>query len=162
MIEPAISIIVSYLVGAIPTSIIAGRFLKGIDIRQHGSGNAGATNVYRVLGPIPAITVLFIDAGKGVLAALWFANWISPDILGDPTNAKILCGLAAMIGHTFPVWAGFKGGKGIGTAAGVMISIIPIETVILLVIFIVVVAVTRYVSLGSIVAGLLLPMIMLV
>ncbi|MBD3232282.1 MAG: glycerol-3-phosphate 1-O-acyltransferase PlsY [candidate division Zixibacteria bacterium] len=161
MLDFAAAVVLSYLVGAIPTSIIAGKLLKGIDIREHGSGNAGATNVYRVLGAVPAVVVLLLDAGKGVLAVFVFAPLASERLIGDPVAVELICGLVAILGHSFPVWASFKGGKGVGTGAGVMFSIIPIVTAILVAIFILVVAITRYVSLGSVVASVLLPIAVL-
>ncbi len=161
MSEIIIAVILSYLVGAIPTSIIAGKLLKGIDVREHGSGNAGATNVYRVLGALPAVAVLLLDAGKGVLAVFVFASLVSEGFIGDPVAIQLICGLVAILGHSFPVWAGFKGGKGVGTGAGVMFSITPVVTAILVTIFIIVVATTRYVSLGSVIASALLPVAIL-
>lgn len=162
MIELIIALMLSYLVGGIPTSIIAGRILKGIDIRDHGSGNAGATNVYRVLGPVPAVIVVLIDAGKGIVSVLLISNIVPQTLLNDPVGIKIICGMAAVIGHSFPVSAGFRGGKGVGTGAGVMFSLIPAETAILLVIFIIIVIITRYVSLGSISVAVLLPVFLII
>lgn len=162
MIELIIALMLSYLVGGIPTSIIAGRILKGIDIRDHGSGNAGATNVYRVLGPVPAVIVVLIDAGKGIVSVLLISNIVPQTLLNDPVGIKIICGMAAVIGHSFPVSAGFRGGKGVGTGAGVMFSLIPVETAILLVIFIIIVIITRYVSLGSISVAVLLPVFLII
>ncbi len=161
MIQFIAAIIISYLIGSIPTSIIAGRLLKGIDIRDFGSGNAGATNVYRVLGPIPAIVVVLTDAAKGVAAVLLVAAIVPYSFLGDTDGIRILCGLSAIVGHSFPIWANFRGGKGVGTAAGVMFSIIPLESFLLLILFIIVVAVSRYVSLASIMAGIFLSLILL-
>jgi glycerol-3-phosphate acyltransferase PlsY len=162
MIELIIALILSYLVGGIPTSIIAGRILKGIDIRDHGSGNAGATNVYRVLGPVPAAVVVLIDAGKGIISVLLISTIVPQMLLNDPVGMKTICGMAAVIGHSFPLWAGFRGGKGVGTGAGVMFSLIPAETAILLAIFIIIVIITRYVSLGSISVAVLLPAFLII
>ncbi|MCP4631692.1 MAG: glycerol-3-phosphate 1-O-acyltransferase PlsY [candidate division Zixibacteria bacterium] len=162
MLELIGAIIVSYLVGGIPTSIIAGRLLKGIDIREHGSGNAGATNVYRVLGPVPGIVVILIDAGKGVLSVLLFAQFVPPDIINDAAGIQIICGFTAILGHSFPVWAGFRGGKGIGTGAGVLFSIIPLISAIAVSIFIIAVALTKYISLGSMLATISVSLMLLI
>ncbi len=152
MLNLAIIIGLSYLLGSIPTSIIVSQRYKGIDIRNYGSKNAGATNVYRVLGPVPAFIVLFFDAVKGMLAVLA----ISQLSFGDPHSnlilVRILAGIAAIVGHTFPIYAGFKGGKGIGTGLGVLLALIPREVVMALGLFVIVVAATRYVSLGSLAA----------
>ncbi|MBD3169178.1 MAG: glycerol-3-phosphate 1-O-acyltransferase PlsY [candidate division Zixibacteria bacterium] len=162
MIEFISALIISYLAGGIPTAIIAGKILKGIDIRDYGSGNAGATNVFRVLGPVPAIAVILIDAGKGVLAVLLISTIVPPSFINDVDGVRIICGLAAILGHNLPVWAGFRGGKGVGTGAGVMFSVLPLETGIAVLCFAVVVALTRYVSLGSMIAATVLPVLLLI
>jgi len=119
-------LLIAYLIGAIPTSVIAGKLLRGIDIRKEGSGNAGATNVWRVLGWKAGVTVLTIDLGKGILAASVIPLISFGSISIDPLLIPILCGLAAVIGHVFPIYTGFRGGKGVATAAGMLLAVAPI------------------------------------
>ncbi len=162
MLYVALMILLSYLIGSIPTSILAGKLLKGIDIRQHGSGNAGATNVFRVLGWKAGITVLLIDIMKGVVPTVWVYQIGLADLSWQPINAQICAGLAAVFGHIWTVFAGFKGGKGVGTGAGMIIGLAPLAVLIALLVFITTVAVTRFVSLGSILASLTLPVVLFV
>jgi acyl phosphate:glycerol-3-phosphate acyltransferase len=160
----AIIVILSYLVGAIPTSIIVSKAVKGIDIRQHGSGNAGGTNVMRVLGWKHGVMVIILDALKGVLAVivvarlhyggLPFAN-VSP--FDDFTLVQIIAGISAVIGHIWTVFAGFKGGKGIATALGMLLMIVTIDMLIAVGVFFIVVTISRYVSLGSVLAAVTVP-----
>ncbi|RAV18540.1 glycerol-3-phosphate 1-O-acyltransferase PlsY [Paenibacillus contaminans] len=151
-----VSVLISYLLGSISFSFLAGKWLKGIDIRKHGSGNAGATNTLRVLGKGPAITVLLLDALKGVLA-VWIGKWFVPDDLW----VIIACGLAAIIGHNWPVYFGFRGGKGIATTIGVMATLVFVPVLIAGLIAILTIALTRYVSLGSLLLTGLLPIIII-
>jgi len=153
MLNLSIIIILSYLLGSIPTSIIVSRIHKGIDIRDHGSKNAGATNVYRVLGTIPAVIVLAVDALKGMSAVLIISRLSFGDPVSNMILMKILAGVSAVIGHIYPVYAGLRGGKGIGTGLGVLLALIPREVIIALGLFVIVVAATRYVSLGSLSAA---------
>jgi acyl phosphate:glycerol-3-phosphate acyltransferase len=155
-----LEILVAYLVGSVPSAVWIGKLLYGIDVRQHGSGNAGATNVIRVLGYAAGIPVLLFDVFKGWLA-VEVAVWLPIPGLSTEVMIYILIGMgiAAVLGHVFPVYAGFKGGKGVGTIAGVGISLFPLAILIVLVIFILVLAVTHYVSLSSIVASLVFPMV---
>lgn len=164
----AIIVILAYLVGSIPTSIIVSKAVKGIDIREHGSGNAGGTNVMRVLGWKHGVFVIILDALKGVLAVvlvarlhyggLPFAN-VSP--FDDFTLVQIIAGISAVIGHIWTVFAGFKGGKGIATALGMLLMIVTIDMLIAVGIFLIVVTISRYVSLGSIVAAISVPTAMI-
>ena len=147
-------LVASYLLGAVPTSYIAGRLFRGIDLREHGSKNLGATNLYRVLGWRVAVPVGLFDMAKGLIPVLLFA----PRVSSSQTFA-LVCGLTAMVGHVFSVFVGFKGGKGVATAAGVMLGLTPAALLIALVVWIVVVALTGYVSLGSIVAAALFPVL---
>lgn len=148
-----VSIIIAYLLGSISFSYLAGKMLKGIDIRNHGSGNAGATNTLRVLGVGPAITVLILDALKGVAAVL-VGRWLGQgDVL-----IEVLCGLAAISGHNWPIYFGFRGGKGIATTIGVMITLAPMAVVYAGIVCILAIALTRYVSLGSLLFTALLPL----
>ncbi|NQV02537.1 MAG: glycerol-3-phosphate 1-O-acyltransferase PlsY [Bacteroidia bacterium] len=153
-------ILVAYLIGSIPTAVWVGRVFYKIDIRDHGSGNAGATNTIRVLGYKAGIPVLLFDVFKGWLA-VQLAVWISlPDISADGIiYVKIGCAIAAVCGHIFPVYAGFRGGKGVGTLAGVGLALYPIALLIVLAIFILILAISRYVSLSSIIGAVSFPFV---
>jgi glycerol-3-phosphate acyltransferase PlsY len=163
MLEISLVLILSYLIGSIPTAIIAGKFLKKIDIREYGSGNAGATNVLRVLGWKAGVVVLLIDMFKGYVAVVWIVE-IIPNVDSIDTKAiyQILAGAAAICGHIWTIFAGFKGGKGVGTATGVFFGLQPIPVFICLLVFMGIVFRTKYVSLGSMIAAILLPTILLV
>jgi glycerol-3-phosphate acyltransferase PlsY len=149
-----ITIVVGYLLGSISFSYLFGKWFKGIDIRKHGSGNAGATNTLRVLGKGPAILVLLLDALKGVIAVL-LGVWAAPG--PDDIWIRVLCGLAAIVGHNWPVFFGFRGGKGIATTIGVMATLCLVPTLIAGLTAIVIIAITRFVSLGSLILTALLP-----
>lgn len=151
----------SYLVGGAPTAILFGKLLRGIDVREFGSRNAGATNVWRVLGAGPAITVLLIDAAKGVGAVLIVSRLAAAAPLPLDT-LQVLCGLMAIVGHVWTPYARFRGGKGVGTAAGVFGALAPIALATALAVFIVVVSTTRYISAGSISAAVTIPLTMAV
>jgi acyl phosphate:glycerol-3-phosphate acyltransferase len=159
MIDITVIIILSYLIGSIPTSIIFSRLLKGIDIRDFGSKNAGATNVYRVMGAKVAITVLLIDALKGFVAVFFIAKLkiFSVDSMVPTVYLQIITGLCAILGHIWTIFAQFKGGKGVGTALGVFIGLLPVPALVALAAWIVVVSVTRYVSMASLAAAAILP-----
>ncbi len=158
-----ILIFISYLTGSTPTSIIVGKISKGIDIRNHGSGNAGGTNVFRVLGWKPALIVVSVDVFKGWLpTAVYAVNIHSFTPLDDTGVLQIICGFSAVIGHTYPVFAGFKGGKGVGTLGGMLMALFPIAIPLCLLIFALVLMLTGYVSLGSIIASSSLPVILLI
>lgn len=167
MIPIGVIAILSYLVGSIPTSIIVGKIARGIDIRQYGSGNAGGTNVIRVLGWKAGVFVILMDMAKGLIAtlllsrlmfgALPFANLTPFD---DFTVVQIIAGSAAILGHIWTVFAGFRGGKGIATAGGMLIGIAPVEVGVSLAVFSVVFLVTHYVSLGSLSAAVAFPLTM--
>ena len=164
MLLLAIIVILSYLAGSIPNSIIISKAVSGIDIRKHGSGNAGGTNVMRVLGWKYGLTVIFLDALKGAIAVviisrlfygpLPFEN-VSP--FDDFTLVQIIAGISAVIGHIWTVFADFKGGKGIATALGMLLTLITIDMLIAVGIFTLVVLISRYVSLGSIIAAISVP-----
>jgi glycerol-3-phosphate acyltransferase PlsY len=164
MLLLAIIVILSYLIGSIPNSIIISKAVSGIDIRKHGSGNAGGTNVMRVLGWKYGLLVIFLDALKGAIAVviisrlfygpLPFEN-VSP--FDDFTLVQIIAGLSAVIGHIWTVFAEFKGGKGIATALGMLLTLITIDMLIAIGIFALVVLISRYVSLGSIIAAISVP-----
>ncbi|MCH8068702.1 MAG: glycerol-3-phosphate 1-O-acyltransferase PlsY [Candidatus Marinimicrobia bacterium] len=154
-------ILIGYIIGSFPTAILTGKTFKGIDIREHGSGNAGATNVYRVLGLKPALLVVTIDILKGWLATTYLPVLIelTPNIDLDIGITHILAGLSATIGHTFSIFTKFKGGKGVATIAGMIIALYPIAVLFCLFVFIVMLIIWGYVSLASIAASLILPII---
>lgn len=169
MVILAIIIVLSYLVGSIPTSIIFSKAVKGIDIREHGSGNAGGTNVFRVMGWKYGIIVILLDAMKGVIAVIVVARLHYGNIpfnnatpFDDFTLVQIIAGLAAVIGHVWTIFAGFKGGKGIATALGMMLMIVTIDMLIALGVFVLVVAFSKYISLGSISAAIAVPLALFV
>lgn len=141
--------ILSYLLGSIPSAIIISRAFKGIDIRDYGSKNAGFTNVYRVMGTLPAFIVLIMDIGKGMVAVLVVTKISFDPVTLNPITLKILTAVSVIIGHVFPLFAGFKGGKGIATALGALFSLIPLEIALALGVFLIIVTLTRYISLGS-------------
>jgi glycerol-3-phosphate acyltransferase PlsY len=142
----------SYLLGAIPTSYLAGRVFRGIDLREHGSRNLGATNLYRVLGWRYAVPVGLFDAAKGLIPVLVFAPRVSSSEL-----FALVCGLSAVLGHVFSVFVGFRGGKGVATAAGVMLGLAPAALAVAAAVWVALVYTTGYVSLGSIVAAAVFP-----
>lgn len=147
----------SYLIGSIPTSIIAGKLLRGIDIRDYGSRNPGATNTFRVLGKKIGIGVGLIDIGKGFLTVVLLPVLIPADSWTTDELRRILAGFTAVAGHVWTVFAGFKGGKGVGTAFGVFLGLAPIPSLIAAAVWSVLTFGTGYVSLGSVVAALVLP-----
>ncbi len=154
--------ILAYLIGSLPTAVWAGKWWRGLDVREHGSGNAGATNAMRVLGPRVGLVVLLIDALKGVaavaLASMVHAYFTSP---GWYVVFQILLGAMAILGHVLPVFASFKGGKGIATLLGVVFILFPEAFLICLVVFLAVFLSTRYVSLGSLAAAIALPIVVI-
>lgn len=147
----------AYSFGSIPFSVIVGYMFAGVDVRKTGSGNAGATNVYRVAGLPAAIIAGLLDALKGVLPVL-----VAKMLLPNEEWLQIASGLAAVAGHIFPVFAGFKGGKGVNTLLGMFLVLLPIEILICLGVFAVVFALTRIVSVGSMTAGVSLSVIALI
>lgn len=149
-----VSVVIGYLLGSLSFSTIIGRAVAHIDIRQHGSGNAGATNTLRVLGVKYAIVVLLLDVAKGVLAVL-IAWWLGHF---DPWYTY-LSGLAAILGHNWPVFFRFRGGKGIATTIGVVALIMPVSLLISAAVGVLVIVLTRYVSLGSLILTILIPVV---
>ena len=162
MLRLAAAIIGSYLLGSIPAAYIAGR-ARGIDLRQHGSGNLGATNVIRVLGARIGMLVFAFDMLKGAVPTMLFPRWVPAAAmpLHNPLIFAILCGVCAIAGHTRPVFLALgKGGKGVATAAGVFLALAPIQTALVLVVFAVVLWSSGYVSLGSLTSATLLPVLL--
>ena len=153
---PALLTVAAYLLGAIPTSYLVAR-LRGIDLRQHGSGNLGATNTYRVLGWRAATPVFIVDILKGWFPTQFFSGWDGADL----PELALLYGAAAIVGHVFSVYVGFKGGKGVATSAGVLLALAPLAVVVGLVLWGSIVFFTGYVSLASIIAAVAVPPVIL-
>ena len=150
-------LVTAYLLGSIPSAVWWGKRYYGIDVREFGSGNAGATNTFRVLGKKAGIPVLFIDIIKGTSAVL--LAFLSPFVFESNqfVNLQLGLGIAALVGHVFPIFAGFRGGKGVATILGIVICLTPITSLMVLGVFLIVLLATRYVSLSSMTAGLSFP-----
>ena len=148
------SLVLGYLLGSIPSGWLAGRWLKGIDLRELGSGSTGATNVLRQVGKGPALVVFLIDVGKGA-AAVWIARTLG---LGD--WIQVLAGLTALAGHIWPVWLGFKGGKAVATGLGLFLGLAWPVGLASFGVFLAVFSLSRYVSLASVLAAISLPLLM--
>ena len=163
MLSVATIVVLSYLAGSIPASVWVGKLMYGTDLRDHGSGNAGATNAFRVLGWKAGLVATFIDLGKGILAAgiisqiridplpVGFGFWEAESVI------MLIAGATAVFGHMYPVLAGFRGGKGVNTTAGVLLAITPMTMVVTLGIFVIVLFSSRYVSLASLAATVTYP-----
>ena len=156
-----VAVIIAYLLGSIPTAVWVGKIFHGIDVREHGSGNAGATNVIRVLGWKSGIPVMIVDIAKG-----WFSAYL-PILfhLAEPgsallVNIQIITGLTSIVGHVYPVLAGFKGGKGVGCTVGVLIALHPLLTLSCLVVFLSVLLISGYVSVASMSMGIAFPILL--
>ncbi len=169
MLYLVLLIISSYLVGAIPFALIIGQIFKGKDIRKYGSGNLGSTNAFRTLGIPYGILVQILDIGKGLFVVMVLANIMFDNLpfsnitpFDDITLVKIIAGVSAVIGHTFSVFVGFKGGKGINTALGMLISLSPVEASVSAGFFVLILLSSGYVSLGSIAASFIFPVTMFV
>ena len=157
-----ILIIFAYFIGSIPTALIISKRFFDIDIREYGSGNMGATNTFRVLGPRFGTIVMVADMIKGMLAVALYnflPHYLHNEL--DRTNLMIGLGLAAVAGHIFPIWAQFRGGKGVATLFGMILAIQPVIAICCVAVFICVLFITRYVSLSSILAGVALPICVL-
>lgn len=151
-----LALLIAYLLGSVSFGFLAGKYLKGIDIRQFGSGSSGTTNILRTLGTGPAIVVLILDAAKG-LAAVRIASTLT----GDPL-IMLLAGAAVVAGHNWPVFFNFRGGRGVATTIGVFLGLAPIVILIATAIGITLIALTRYVSLGSMVGGIAIPILLVI
>jgi glycerol-3-phosphate acyltransferase PlsY len=157
--QALLAIVGSYLLGSIPAAYIAGK-AKGIDLRKHGSGNLGATNVMRVLGTKIGLAVFLFDMAKGAAPVFFFPKWLaaSGSLPVDPIIFGLVCGIAAIVGHVRPIYLKFgKGGKGVATAAGVFLALAPLQTLLALLVFATVLFASGYVSLGSLVSATALP-----
>ncbi|HID39863.1 MAG TPA: glycerol-3-phosphate 1-O-acyltransferase PlsY [Calditrichaeota bacterium] len=155
-----LTLLLSYLAGSIPTSIIVGKILRGIDIRDYGSGNAGGTNTFRVLGWKAGLFVSAVDVFKGFAATSWLAQLSFGTSVLPEDALRIITGFAAVAGHIWTVFAGFRGGKGVGTAAGMLSALYPLALLVCLFIFLCVFLISRIVSLASISAAISLPVIL--
>ncbi len=174
MISFLVIIILSYLLGSIPTSIWVGKLVKGVDIREHGSGNAGATNTFRILGWKAGVAVSLIDLAKGFTAAYYISQigYITGGVLPEivilgvewetDVFMRLIAGAAAVGGHMYPLYAKFKGGKGVITAAGMLYGIEPISITLAITVFAIVLFSSRYVSLASITANFSYPVFLLI
>lgn len=151
-----LALLLSYLLGSIPNGLWLCRALWHVDLRQHGSHNIGATNAWRTLGKGPGFLVFFLDMLKGLLAV-----WLCEMLVGTPL-VMILCGVLAIVGHSLSLFLRFHGGKGVATGLGVILMLMPKVTVIVFLVWLLLVLATRYVSLGSIVAAALVPVLALV
>lgn len=156
-----VALVLSYLLGSIPVSVWLGKVTRGIDIREHGSGNAGATNALRVLGLRAGLLVLVIDMMKGLVAVLLVSKIAEPNSAIDVNLSRVLTGGCAILGHIFPITLGFRWGKGVGTGAGVLFALAPIVTLCVLVLWTTIVVVTRYVSLASMAAAVCVPVLLI-
>lgn len=154
--------VLAYLAGSIPSAVWAGKIFHGIDVREHGSGNAGATNTVRVLGWKTGIPVLLFDLFKGWLAAsLPLFLHAAPAGSEQMTALQIICGMIAILGHVFPVFAGFRGGKGVATTFGVLLALQPWLTLTCAGIFLVVLLISGYVSLSSMISVIMFPVLLM-
>jgi len=162
-------IVLSYLLGSIPSSLWVGKIYKGVDIRNHGSGNAGATNTFRLLGWKAGVVVSLIDLGKGFASAFYVSQLafiISGEVVVFPNwdsvlFTQVIAGIFAVVGHMYPLYANFSGGKGVMTAAGMLLAIEPISIVVSVIVFIITLFTSRYVSLASILAAFVYPISLL-
>lgn len=161
--EIIILLTIAYMIGSIPTAVIVSKKFFGIDIREHGSGNAGATNTFRILGKKAGSFVMLFDMLKGVaavqLARLSPFDWTTQ--MEQVINLEIGLGLCAILGHIFPIWAGLRGGKGVATLFGMILAIHPAVALMLIVVFVCILLLTRYVSLSSIAASVAFPIMIL-
>lgn len=162
MIYYVAGVVIAYLLGSIPTAVWVGRVWHGIDVREHGSKNAGATNTFRVLGKKAGIVVLSVDIIKGIVAAglpfLLLGNVVVKDTV---TNIQVLSAFSAVLGHVFPIFAGFRGGKGVATSLGVIIGLHPLTAAICLGVFLTVFISSGFVSLGAMTSALLFPLVII-
>ncbi|HEQ99768.1 MAG TPA: glycerol-3-phosphate 1-O-acyltransferase [candidate division Zixibacteria bacterium] len=161
MLNSFLALISAYLLGSIPFAIIMVRILKGVDVRDYGSKNAGATNVYRVAGIKVALLVGLLDLAKGFAAVYFIPRIFQPADILSLLQLQLICTVAVVLGHMFTIFANLKGGKGVLAAAGAFLALLPLEVGLAFVLFIVILSLTGYVSLGSICAALFLTLFVL-
>lgn len=147
-------VIAAYLVGSIPSGLIIGRAVRGVDLRDHGSGRTGATNALRTLGPAFAVLVLLFDIAKGAVPV------IAARLIGADTTVEVVAAFAAVVGHNWPLYAGFKGGRGVATSLGAIAAMVPFVGVQVVLVGTIVVVASRYVSLGSVVGAAIAPLVL--
>lgn len=152
--------LLAYIMGSVPSAVWIGKAFHGIDVREHGSGNAGATNTFRVLGKKAGIRVLILDILKGLLAVQLYYLLPETADVGEAKNYQLILGVPAVLGHIFPIFARFKGGKGVATLLGLMLGIHPFGSLICVGIFLIILIISKYVSLGSMIAGSCFPILM--
>ena len=156
-----VTMIVAYLIGSIPAAYLLAKKMKGVDIREEGSGNVGATNASRVLGKLPGLAVLIFDLLKGTMVVIFLAKFLAGHCAYEIEFIKASLGLAVVLGHIYSVFLKFKGGKGVATSTGVLLAISPFSVLIGAVIFLVTVFLSRYVSLGSIISSMSIPFLLI-
>lgn len=155
-VAPPLAIVLSYLLGAVPFGLVMVRLLRGVDLREVGSGNIGATNAVRAAGKPVGVLVFLLDCAKGWVAAAWISG-LGP---GEPSlGLQVACGASAVVGHCFPVYLGFRGGKGVATACGALAALDPVLLLVGAGVYLVVLLLTRYAGLGSIAMGIAFPVV---
>lgn len=158
IVEFIISGLIAYLLGSIPTAVWVGKVRYGVDVREHGSKNAGATNTFRVLGKKPGIVVLSVDIIKGATAVLLpFVMYHYEWGINELIHIQLIAAIMAVFGHVFPLLAGFRGGKGVATSLGVIVGLHPLSALVCIGVFLIVFMVSRFVSLGAMTSALLFP-----
>ncbi|WKN33165.1 glycerol-3-phosphate 1-O-acyltransferase PlsY [Porifericola rhodea] len=157
------AVIIAYLLGSIPTAVWYGKRFHGVDVRKHGSGNAGATNTFRVLGKRAGTIVMLVDILKGLSATMLAFALISLAAItkGQLVEYKLLLGVTAVIGHVFPLYTNFKGGKGVATLLGMVVSIQPLVALLCIIVFLLTLTFSKYVSLSSLLATLAFPILLM-
>ncbi|GJM29310.1 MAG: glycerol-3-phosphate acyltransferase [Cyclobacteriaceae bacterium] len=160
----AIGVVLAYLIGSLPSAVWLGQAYYGIDVRDFGSGNAGATNTFRVLGTKAGILVMAIDIFKGLTAVTLATVWMQLGFISESQIVlfKLVFGISAVVGHIFPIYVGFKGGKGVATLLGMVLGINPLVAAICIAVFMIVLLLTKYVSLGSILGTLTFPVMLMI
>lgn len=162
MLKTILLLLVSYLLGSIPFSILISKFFKKIDIREYGSKNPGASNVFRVVGPLPGFIVLILDIAKGFAAVFFLTKFLAEGTAINPVYLQLLAGVSVILGHIFSIFVKFKGGKGIAVGAGALLALIPVELILAVLVFAFMVGITRYVSLGSLSAAVFISLSLIV
>ena len=155
MLGAIMAILISYLIGSIPFGLIVGKVWANLDVREYGSGNIGASNVLRTIGPAAAIVVFVLDVAKGAVA-VYLGSLVGGEVV------RILAAVAAIAGHNWPIYLKFKGGKGIATSLGAVVSLTPVIALILMGLWIILVGITRYISLASLAAALFFPIFLII
>ena len=160
----AVGAILAYLIGSLPSAVWLGQAYQGIDVRDFGSGNAGATNTFRVLGTKAGIFVMALDIFKGLTAVTLATVWMQLGFIAESQIVlyKLIFGISAVLGHIFPIYIGFRGGKGVATLLGMVLGINPLVAATCIAMFLIVLLLTKYVSLGSIIGTLTFPVMLMI